>query len=378
MAPALHAKADDAHRHDDGDRLPQRRHELADRAADDGRLIRHQDRRDAERQVGGDLVHGPLQIAAERQDVPAIAHGDGDADGRLAIHPEHGLRGIDVGPPDVGNIAQTDQAAVRSNVDRQNVQFGFECAGDAKRDPFVAGLQDAGGADGVLCLQRGDQVAAIDAQSCELVGGELDDDLFVLGADDIDFRHIGHAQQPCTDLLHIVAKLAVGETVGGEAVDDPEGIAELVVEPGPDDARRQGMADVPDALANVIPDVRDLIGGRAALQCHEDGGHTGAGEAAQEIEMRRFLELALDPLRHLVERVIEGRTRPCRLHDHRPEGECGILVAPEAVVRQQSHDYQREHAIHDERAVAERPFGKIESHHRADSSSRVFWPGWSA
>ena len=66
-------------------------------------------------------------------------------------------------------------------------------------------------------------------------------------------------------VLDIVAKLAVGETVGGEAVDDPEGVAELVVEAGPDDARRQGVADVADALANVIPDVGDLTGGRAAL-----------------------------------------------------------------------------------------------------------------
>ena len=112
--------------------------------------------------------------------------------------------------------------------------------GDAKRELFVAGLQDAGGADGVLRLQRGDQGGAIDAQSRELLGGELDDDLFVLRAEDLDLGHVRHAQQPCADLLDVVAKLAVGETVRGEAVDDPEGIAELVVEAGPDDARPAG------------------------------------------------------------------------------------------------------------------------------------------
>jgi hypothetical protein len=63
----------------------------------------------------------------------------------------------------------------------------------------------------------------------------------------------------------------VRETVGGEAVDDAEGVAELVVEAGPDDAGRQGVADVADALADVIPDVGDLAAG-VLPSGHEDGG----------------------------------------------------------------------------------------------------------
>ena len=107
------------------------------------------------------------------------------------------------------------------------------------------------------------------------------------------------------------------------------------LKPGPDDARRQGVADVADAFANVIPDVRDFPGRRAALQIDEDGGHAGAREAAQEIEIRRLLQLALEPLGDLLERVIEGRARPCRLDHHRLEDEGGILVAAEPVVGQQ-------------------------------------------
>ena len=41
------------------------------------------------------------------------------------------------------------------------------------------------------------------------------------------------------DVLDVVAQLAVGEAVGGEAVDDAVGVAELVVEAGADDALRQ-------------------------------------------------------------------------------------------------------------------------------------------
>ena len=139
------AEADDAHRHDDGDRLPQRLHELADRTLDDGRLIGHQRRLDADRQIGGDLVHVPLNVSAERQDVSALSHGDGEADGRLSIDPKHRLRRIDEDPPDAGNVAQSEQAAVRGDIDGQNIQFGFERAGDAKRELFITRLQDAGG-----------------------------------------------------------------------------------------------------------------------------------------------------------------------------------------------------------------------------------------
>ena len=221
-------------------------------------MIGDERRLDADRQVGRDLVHGPLNVAAERQDVAALPHGDGEADGRLAVDPEHRLRRIDEDAPDVGNVAQSEQAAVRGDVDRQNVEFGFECAGDAQRDPLVARFQRAGRADRVLRLKRGDQGGAIDPQSRELLGGELDDDLLVLGAEDLDLGDVGDAQQPRADVFHIVAKLAVGESVRGEAVDDPEGVAELVVEARPDDARRQGMPHVADALSHVIPDVRHL------------------------------------------------------------------------------------------------------------------------
>ena len=67
----------------------------------------------------------------------------------------------------------------------------------------------------------------------QLLGGELDDDGLVLGAEDLDLGHIRHAQQPRADALGVVAQLALREAVGGEAVDDAEDVAELVVEAGP-------------------------------------------------------------------------------------------------------------------------------------------------
>ena len=91
----------------------------------------------------------------------------------------------------------------------------------------------------------------------QLLGRELDVDVFVLRAHDVDLGDVRQLQQARADVLDMVLQLAVGEAVRREAVDDAVGVAELVVEAGPDDALRQGVADVVDLLADLVPDVRD-------------------------------------------------------------------------------------------------------------------------
>jgi hypothetical protein len=303
------------------------------------------------RQIDGDLVHGPLNVSTEAQDVSSVAQGDGQADGRLSVNAEDRLRRIDVSPPDIGNVAQSKQAAVRSDVDRQNIEFGFERTGNAKRNPFITRLQGPGRTDCVLPLQRSDQSRAVDPQTRKLFGRKLDDDLLVLGAEDRDLGDVGDPQQSRADFFDIIAKLAVRKAIGGEAVDDSEGVAELVVETRPYDTGRQSMADVADVLSDVIPDVRYLVGRRAAFQGHENGGGAGAGKAPQEIEMRGLLERLLDPFGYLIERVIEGCAWPGGLHDHGPESKCRIFVAPETQIGPHARDDRDEHQKHHERAV---------------------------
>ena len=107
-----------------------------DGVLDDLGLVGHQHRLDADGQVGDDLVHHPLDVAAEGQNVATFAHGNGEADGRLAVHPEQGLRRIAVAAMDLGDVAQPDQAAVRNEVDRADVLLGLERAGNAELQAF--------------------------------------------------------------------------------------------------------------------------------------------------------------------------------------------------------------------------------------------------
>ena len=113
--------------------------------------------------------------------------------------------------------------------------------------------------------------------------------------------------------------------------------------------------------------------GRAALQIDEDRRDAGAREAAQEVELRRLLQLALEPLGDLLQRLVDGRARPCRLHDHGLDDEgrdprCGRAGSRTPTPASDRDDHQ----IDDDRAVLERPFREIEAAHGSDPSRRTF------
>ena len=170
----------------------------------------------------------------------------------------------------------------------------------------------------------------------------------------------------------------MGEAVGGEAVDQAERVAEVVVEAGSDHAGRQRAADVADVLAHLIPDVRHFGGFGRALQVDEDRRPAGDGVAAQEVETSRLLQLALEPFGDLLQRVVHARAGPSGLDDHGAEGEGRILGAAEAEKRGDAGERHRGHDEDDEGAMLQRPIGKIESAHEVAPSSRTFWPGCSA
>ena len=87
-------------------------------------------------------------------------------------------------------------------------------------------------------------------------------------------------------VLDVVAQLAMAEAVGGEAVDQAERVAEVVVEARTDHAGRQRVADVADVLAHLVPDVGNLGRRRRSLEIDEDRRQPGRRIAAQEIEAR--------------------------------------------------------------------------------------------
>ena len=105
---------------------------IADRLVDDNGLVSHQRRLDAERQVCRDLGHHGADVLAERQDIAAIAHGDAEADRRLAVDAELRLRRAGIAAPDFGDVAQADEPAIRDDVEVEQVLLVLEGAGDTQ------------------------------------------------------------------------------------------------------------------------------------------------------------------------------------------------------------------------------------------------------
>ena len=140
------------------------------------------------------------------------------------------MRRIDIAAANLGDIAQPQHAPADGEINAGDVLLGAKRTGHSDRHGFVAGLYFARWPDDVLRLKRSDQRAAIDAEACQLPHRELDENPFVLRAENLDLRNVGQAEQARAHIFDIIAQLPLRESVGGEAVDDAERVAELVVE----------------------------------------------------------------------------------------------------------------------------------------------------
>jgi hypothetical protein len=84
---------------------------------------------------------------------------------------------------------------------------------------------------------------------------------------------------------------------------------------------------------------------------------------AHDVDPRHFLQLLLDAFGDLLLDFVRRRARPQGAHDHRLEGEVRVLGAAELEVREHAAEHQHDDQVGDHRAVAQRPFGKIEMRH---------------
>ena len=357
------AETDEADGEHDDDGFIQRLGEAADRLFDDLRLVGDEMHAHADREIGDDLGHLPLQRLAEVEQVGTGLHADGEPDRGLAVEAEQRRRRILIATGDGRDVGQREEAVADAQIDRLEALLRGELAGDAHGDALRPGLQHAGRRDRVLRLQRGQDGALVDAQRRDLAGGEFEIDHLVLGTDDVDAADIGHRQHLGANLLDAVAQLALAQSVAGEGIDVAEHVAEAVVESRPDHAGRKVALDVIDQVAHLQPGRDDVARLGGVAQVDEHGGLAGHRQALGVVECRQLLELLLDAVGDLPRHLLGGGARPFGLDQHRLDGEGRILLAAEMQVGEQARGHEGDHEIPDQRAMLERPVGEVEGFH---------------
>ena len=303
-------EADDEH---DRDGLPKRLHEFVNRFFHHLRLIGDQESLDADGQVRFELLDHVIQILFQSEDVAAGAHRERHADGVLAVDAELRLRRVGVAARDRRDVAEAQHLAAEDEIDLLQVLFGFKPSGHIHEHGLILRLDHAGGDHGVLGHERLDQLHAVHAEFGQAVRGELDIDPLVLGAQEFGFGDIFHSQQARARLFRVIAQFPVTEAVRREAIDDPVGVAEFVVEKRPHDSLRERLPDIADFLADLVPEVRHILLRGGLEQIDKDGGRPGDGIALQIVKIGRVLQLLLDAIGHLLHGLVLGRARPERL-----------------------------------------------------------------
>ncbi len=151
------AKAEEADDEDDGDGLGEHAHEQPDRVAHDARLVGDLRELDADRQVGAQPLHRPLEAVAEADHVAARRHRHAESD-RLASAETHRVDGrVDAAAKDPRDVAQAQHPPTDVQPQRLDLAYRIELAGHAQRHRMRGALHGSGRCDDVLRLQlRGD------------------------------------------------------------------------------------------------------------------------------------------------------------------------------------------------------------------------------
>jgi len=356
------AEGEETHQQHDHQRLDQHLDELAYPGLDCRRLVGDLAQLHARRQVARQAFELVFKCLAEYQNVAAILHRHRQANGVLA-HEAHARSGRVVeATVHVGHVANAEGAVADPDGELADVVNAVEVTAHPQLQAFTGGLEKARGTDRVLLAQGLLHGLQWYAQGSQLEVGQLDPDLFVLQADQLDLAHVPDPLQLDLDAVGIVLEHRIVEAGASQRVDIAEGGTELVVEERALDFRRQGVADVSHLLANLVPQLGNVLGVQRVAG-HE--GHlrlTRARERDDPLVLTSLHQLLLDALGDLARDFLGCGARPQGTNDHGLEGERRVFTLPQLGVGHGANGSQQNHQEQHNLAVTQRPCGKVETH----------------
>ena len=267
-----------------------------------------------------------FQGFAQHQNVAAVFHRHGQANSVLPHKAHARCRWIIEPTAHIGHVADAQRALTHANREALDLFNGFEITADAQLHALGRGLKKTCGRYRVLFLKGLLHGRQRQAQGRQFQVGQFDPDLFILQAEQLHLAHILNPLQLDLDAVGVVLEHRVVVTFATQAVDIAEGGAEFIVEKRPLHVRRQGMANVADFFAHLIPQVRDV------RRVHGVAGHKGhlrlarPGKRNNALVFAGLHQLLFDALGDLTRHFFGGRTRPQGTNDHGLEGERRVFA----------------------------------------------------
>ena len=192
------------------------------------------------------------------------------------------------------DIAEPEHPAVAFDRRLRHRLDAVERAGDAQRHALRGGLDRAGRHDVVLLGERIEQRLRRDAERRQLGMRELDEDLLVLGAVEVDLGDVRHLQQPLAHAFGGLLQLRVVGAVAGHHVEDGIDVAEFVVDDGTEQAGRQLALHVGELLAQQIEQIRHVLRRRRVLEGDLHRRERRLRIGLHLVEIGQLLQLLLD------------------------------------------------------------------------------------
>ena len=289
----------------------------------------------------------------------------------MAVETVLALVGIFEPGTDGGDIAEARYLAAGAKAQLADIGRLLHVAFDRYAHRAQAGIDRACRIDIVLALDGVLQIEDRQAALGERLGRDVDIDLLRLVADDDGLLDARRRQQHVARLDREFLQFRIGIAVAADRMQRDEGIAELVVEIGAEQALRQLAGDVADLLAHLVEGIRHFLRIRVALDLQGDDRAAGPRIGLDPVDMRRFLQLALDLVDDLVFHFLDGSAGPDRLHDHDAEGEFRVLAL--------AHAHQAEHAGDDDQPEEEAGDARMPDRpaRQIEGPLLVWWRPWS-
>ncbi|MNZ67009.1 hypothetical protein D3C78_852440 [compost metagenome] len=253
------AEGEEADQQHDDQRLRQHPDEIPHAFTHGGGLVGHLAQLHAGRQGFLQTPEFAVQRLAEDENVAARLHRHGDADGILAHEAHARRRRVVEATVHVGHVADAEGAVADADGEPADVVDRVEAPGNPQLHAVAVSLEEASSGDRVLLLQRLLHRGQRHAEGGQLGIRQVDPDLLVLQADQFDLADVLDALQLQLQTVGVVLQHRVVETLAGQRIDIAEGGAELIVEERPYHALRQGEADIADLLANLVPELGNIL-----------------------------------------------------------------------------------------------------------------------